>query len=79
MTKFLLITITIYQKFFSPDSGFLTRTGILKERRVCAFYPTCSEYAKLALKKYGLTKGVFKSIGRIFRCHPWQTNHIDFP
>ena len=38
-------------------------------RRKCIFKPTCSEYMILALEKYGLFKGLYKSIYRMFfRC-----------
>ncbi len=43
----------------------------------CVFYPTCSEYAKEAINKYGVLKGTQLSFFRILRCHPWQKNHID--
>ena len=44
----------------------------------CVFYPTCSEYAKQAIEKYGVLKGFYLGFFRILRCHPWQKNHIDF-
>ncbi|MBI2108998.1 MAG: membrane protein insertion efficiency factor YidD [Parcubacteria group bacterium] len=71
--KIATFLITFYQKFFSPD------TGITGRRNICVLYPTCSEYAKIAIEKYGFIKGVVKSVARIFRCHPWQKNHIDVP
>ncbi len=43
----------------------------------CVFFPTCSEYTKEAVKKYGISKGLFLGFLRILRCHPWQKNHID--
>ena len=43
----------------------------------CVFYPTCSEYTKQAIKKYGALKGIYLGFLRILRCHPWQKNHID--
>ena len=36
----------------------------------CKFSPTCSEYTKLSLKKYGLFKGLKLSLKRIMKCHP---------
>lgn len=36
----------------------------------CRFYPTCSNYAKEAITKYGFLKGTFLSIKRILRCNP---------
>lgn len=43
----------------------------------CVFYPTCSNYTKGAILKYGTLKGVYLGFLRILRCHPWQKNHID--
>lgn len=38
----------------------------------CRFSPTCSEYTKEALIKFGLVKGLWKGAGRILRCHPFS-------
>ncbi|MBU0611928.1 membrane protein insertion efficiency factor YidD [Patescibacteria group bacterium] len=67
MKKFFIKLIVLYQKHISPF-----------KRPSCVFYPTCSEYAKEAINKFGVIKGLFMSMKRIFRCHPWQKNHIDF-
>ena len=51
-----------------------------KKNIVCRFYPSCSEYAILALEKYGVVKGIKLSIDRIKRCNPQNTDTcIDFP
>lgn len=65
-----------YQYYFSPDTGLFPKLGF-KARPTCVFYPTCSEYTKQALLKYGFLRGMFLGIKRIFRCIPWQKNHID--
>jgi len=36
----------------------------------CRYLPTCSDYSIEALKNYGFFKGLFKSLKRIFSCHP---------
>ncbi len=51
--------ITFYQKAISPS---LPTT--------CRYYPTCSEYTKQAVVKYGPFKGLFKGLLRILRCNP---------
>ncbi|HNO74138.1 membrane protein insertion efficiency factor YidD [Nitrosomonas mobilis] len=43
----------------------------------CRFYPTCSNYAQEALAKHGVIAGVWLSIKRIFRCHPWNPGGHD--
>jgi len=55
-----LFIIKIYQSVLSP---------FLPPR--CRYRPTCSEYGKIAITKYGPFKGGFLSIKRISRCHPW--------
>ncbi len=58
--------IDFYQRQISP---FI--------RQSCGFYPSCSEYTKQAIEKYGALKGFILGFKRILRCHPWQKNHID--
>ncbi|CAI8017982.1 Putative membrane protein insertion efficiency factor, partial [Geodia barretti] len=36
----------------------------------CRFEPTCSQYAADAVERYGVLKGVWLGIQRIFRCRP---------
>ncbi len=66
MNKFLIILIRFYQKFISPLKG-----------QTCRFYPTCSEYSAQAIQKYGLTKGSWKAIKRISKCHPFHPGGHD--
>jgi len=49
------------------------------KQRTCRFYPTCSEYSILSIEKYGVIKGIFKSIFRILRCNPFNPGGVDFP
>lgn len=66
LRTYLIKLINFYQKNIS----------ILKKPS-CVFYPTCSDYTKQAIKKYGSFKGIFLGFLRIIRCHSWQKNHID--
>ena len=43
----------------------------------CRFTPTCSEYARQALKKHGPIKGLALAIWRILRCNPWGGSGYD--
>ncbi len=65
MKKIIIYLINLYQK--TP----------LKSHSSCVFLPTCSEYTKEAVVKYGSIKGLFIGFRRILRCHPWQKNHYD--
>lgn len=43
----------------------------------CRFYPTCSNYMKEAITKYGLFTGLELGIKRLFKCHPYGTFGYD--
>ena len=43
----------------------------------CRFTPTCSQYAIEALRKYGPIKGLYLTIRRLLRCHPWGGSGYD--
>ena len=43
----------------------------------CRFYPTCSQYTKEAIIKYGVIKGIFLGLKRICRCHPFNDGGYD--
>lgn len=43
----------------------------------CKYYPTCSEYTKQAIEKYGSVKGLFLGIKRFLRCNPFSKGGYD--
>ena len=43
----------------------------------CKFYPTCSDYTKQAIEKYGAWKGLLLGIWRILRCNPISKGGYD--
>lgn len=45
----------------------------------CRFSPTCSDYTKQAIKKYGFWEGVLKAVPRILKCHPFSCAGGDDP
>ncbi|MCC6328967.1 MAG: membrane protein insertion efficiency factor YidD [Acidobacteria bacterium] len=58
----------------------LSRRYAEKRNCICRFFPSCSEYSKLALGKYGFVDAVAKTHCRIRRCTPDNTDTcIDFP
>lgn len=66
LTKLLLLPIYFYRYSISP---MLPAS--------CRYTPTCSQYAIVALKKYGPFKGLWLAIKRIGRCHPWGGSGYD--
>lgn len=44
---------------------------------MCKFQPTCSEYMKIAVSRYGVIKGVGLGIFRILRCNPFSKGGYD--
>ncbi len=64
--KFFIIIIKIYRKYISP-----------LKKPCCRFTPTCSEYALEAFERYGALKGLYLSIKRILRCHPFCDGGYD--
>ena len=63
--QLMLFLISIYQKISKLTPS------------VCRFYPTCSEYTKQAVLKYGVLKGGWLGIKRIARCHPGNEGGYD--
>ncbi|MDY6833165.1 MAG: membrane protein insertion efficiency factor YidD [Thermodesulfobacteriota bacterium] len=61
-----MILIRVYQLAVSP---------LLGPR--CRFYPSCSQYAHEAVFRHGVVKGLFLSIKRIARCHPFCPGGYD--
>jgi len=60
--------------------GSLGRKYNKRKGIICRFYPSCSNYAIQALKKYGFFKGWLLTYKRIRRCNPRNTEScIDFP
>ncbi len=43
----------------------------------CKYYPSCSNYAATAIRRYGL-KGVGMAAWRILRCNPWSLGGVDY-
>lgn len=64
----MIVFVRGYQWTLSPIIG-----------RQCRFYPTCSNYFILAVRKYGPWRGAAKGIWRICRCNPFVPGGEDWP
>lgn len=43
----------------------------------CRFAPSCSEYARQALRRHGALRGTSLALRRVARCHPWHPGGWD--
>lgn len=75
MKWLLLKLITLYQKLFSPDHSFWAKK--IYPHGYCRFKPTCSEYGHESIKRFGIIKGSWIAIKRVFRCNPWNEGGYD--
>ena len=66
LSYLLLALIYIYQNFISP---------FIPAR--CRYTPTCSQYSKESIQKYGPYKGFILTFKRIIKCHPWGGSGYD--
>jgi putative membrane protein insertion efficiency factor len=66
----LRAAFALYKRLLSP---MLHSLGVSQ----CIFLPTCSEYAYVAIERYGLWRGGAMAIRRIGRCHPLGTGGFD--
>ena len=58
--QILILLIKSYQYMIS---GFFLNS--------CRFTPSCSNYSLVALQKYGVFIGIWLSIKRLSKCHPF--------
>ena len=65
MKKITALLIKSYQLFSST-----------REPR-CKYYPSCSNYAAVAISRYGF-KGVAMASWRLVRCNPWSEGGLDY-
>ncbi|WP_019215660.1 membrane protein insertion efficiency factor YidD [Legionella tunisiensis] len=62
----ICLPIVVYQFLLRP---------IMKP--CCRYYPSCSEYALVAIKHFGVLKGSWLTCRRLLRCHPWAVGGYD--
>ena len=66
VTRVFLFLIDVYRRYISP----------LKSP-CCRYIPTCSEYAMIAIERYGAMRGGWLALKRILRCHPFHEGGYD--
>lgn len=65
-TTILVAPIRFYQLCLSPMFP-----------AACRYTPTCSQYAVEALRRHGPLRGLWLSVRRLARCHPWGGSGYD--
>ena len=60
MVRFFQATLRLYYWIVSPWLG-----------NRCRYVPSCSEYSHQALQQHGVVKGLWLTLRRLSRCHPW--------
>ena len=68
MSRTLVALLELYKRRLSP---------LLPD--ACRFSPTCSEYARLAVLRYGAWRGSVRALARLARCQPFGLGGIDLP
>jgi putative membrane protein insertion efficiency factor len=66
LAKALILAIRFYQAAISP---FLAPS--------CRFHPSCSEYTRTAIERYGPFRGLWLGLKRLARCHPFHPGGFD--
>jgi hypothetical protein len=66
MQRIILALLRLYKLAISP---------LLPS--ACRFYPTCSEYTRDAVARYGAARGSWLGLKRLLRCHPFHAGGYD--
>ena len=69
---YFIIFSLIYQRYQKHISKFFVAKNIR-----CKYYPTCSEYTKQAIEKYGVLRGCMLGGKRILKCNPFSKGGYD--
>lgn len=69
-----LLGIGAYQALLSPDHSWLK---VKYPYGYCRHYPSCSEYSRQAIGRYGLIRGGWLSAKRIVNCSPLSEPKVD--
>jgi uncharacterized protein len=61
-----VLPIRLYQRLISPAFG-----------QRCRYYPSCSEYAAQAIRRFGILRGLVLAGWRLLRCNPFSHGGFD--
>ena len=66
MSRIVILMLQCYKRFLSPLFGSR-----------CRFHPSCSDYARVAVARFGTARGGWLGLCRILRCQPLCTGGLD--
>lgn len=66
MRELVIASLRFYKRWISPMIP-----------SACRFEPTCSEYMRQAVERYGALRGVGMGVRRLLRCHPFHAGGFD--
>lgn len=75
MTILIKFFLRIYQRILSPMLKWVT-TGD-PQGALCRYEPTCSHYCEEAVCRHGALRGLWFTLKRLSRCHPWGGHGYD--
>ena len=75
MIKRLLLLLLRLYRYLSPLKMLLPAPPLTGG--CCRFHPTCSCYAHEAVEKHGPARGVWLTVKRLGRCHPFAEGGFD--
>jgi putative membrane protein insertion efficiency factor len=64
------LIFALYKQILSPIAHAISPTQ-------CLYLPTCSEYAYVALHRFGVWRGSWMALRRLARCHPFAKGGFD--
>ncbi|MBQ8200471.1 MAG: membrane protein insertion efficiency factor YidD [Clostridia bacterium] len=67
LSSAMLKGVDFYRTCISPNKG----------GPCCRYVPTCSQYARTAIERYGASKGARLAAWRLMRCNPWSEGGYD--
>ncbi len=67
LSSAMLKAVDFYRSAISPYKG----------GPCCRYVPTCSQYAKTAIERYGAFRGGRLAAWRLLRCNPWSKGGYD--
>lgn len=66
MKRLVLALLGFYKRWISPLLG-----------QHCRFHPSCSDYMRTAVERFGVVRGVWMGIKRLGRCQPFHPGGLD--